>query len=89
MLPDALRLAAFLARSPASPALTVKMLRVEPYDLFNFIAAADSLGLLRYNTLENPESIIRTDGNSTSTQIEVPTAKRSFLGRLLKRIAGL
>ena len=89
MLPDALRLAAFLARSPASPALTVKMLRVEPYDLFNFLAAADSLGLLRYNTAENPDNRIQPAAPNAPTVAEIPAAKRSFLGRLLTRISGL
>ncbi|MBU2759986.1 response regulator [Acidithiobacillus sulfurivorans] len=89
MLPDALRLAAFLARSPASPALTVKMLRIEPRDLFNFLAAADSLELLRYNTPENPGNIVRMPHDSASLETEIPAAKRSFLGRLLKRIAGI
>jgi hypothetical protein len=89
MLPDALRLAAFLARSPASPALTVKMLRVEPHDLFNFLAAADSLGLLRYNTAENPDNRIQPATPNAPTVAEIPAAKRSFLGRLLARISGL
>ena len=89
MLPDALRLAAFLARSPASPALTVKMLRVEPHDLFNFLAAADSLGLLRYNTAENPDNRIQPVTPNAPTPAEIPAAKRSFLGRLLARISGL
>ncbi|MDX5934494.1 response regulator [Acidithiobacillus thiooxidans] len=89
MLPDALRLAAFLARSPASPALTVKMLRIEPRDLFNFLAAADSLELLRYNTPENPGNLVRMPHDSASLETEIPAAKRSFLGRLLKRIAGI
>ncbi len=88
MLPDALRLAAFLSRSPAPPTLIVKMLRIEPRDLFNFLAAADSLGLLRYNTPENPEYIVRAS-QQTPTETEIPTARRNFLGRLLKRIAGL
>ncbi|MGC9215603.1 response regulator [Acidithiobacillus sp.] len=89
MLPDALRLAAFLARSPASPALTVKMLRVAPSDLFNFLAAADSLGLLRYNTAENPDNRIQPASANAPEAAEIPAAKRSFLGRLLARIAGL
>lgn len=89
MLPDALRLAAFLARSPASPALTIKMLRVEVLDLFNFLAAADALELLRYNTPENPVNVVRVAQHSTPADTEVPAAKRSFLGRLLKRIAGI
>ncbi|WP_414039957.1 response regulator [Acidithiobacillus sp. M4-SHS-6] len=89
MLPDALRLAAFLARSPASPALTVKMLRVEVPDLFNFLAAADALELLHYNTPENPGNMVRVPQHSTPADTEIPAAKRSFLGRLLKRIAGI
>lgn len=89
MLPDALRLAAFLARSPASPALTIKVLRVAPADLFNFLAAADSLGLLRYDTAEKSENSILTTAHSAPAHAEIPSAKRSFLGRILARIAGL
>ena len=74
MLPDAMRMSAFLARSPETPVLTVKMLRVAPTDLFNFLAAVDSLGLLRYHSTESPDdhtllaaSLPSADGNPLST----------------------
>jgi len=88
MLPEALRLAAFLARSPASPVLTVKMLRVAPADLFNFLAASESLGLLRYSPIGSTEAKAATPPTEPGKQ-EIPTARRGLLGRLLARIAGL
>ena len=88
MLPEALRLAAFLSRSPASPVLTVKMLRVAPADLFNFLAASESLGLLRYSPIGSTEAKATTPAVESGKQ-EIPTARRGFLGRLLARIAGL
>ena len=88
MLPEALRLAAFLARSPASPVLVVKMLRVAPADLFNFLAASESLGLLRYSPVGGTEARAVTPAVEPGKQ-EIPTARRGFLGRLLARIAGL
>ncbi|OYV79098.1 MAG: histidine kinase [Acidithiobacillus ferrivorans] len=88
MLPEALRLAAFLARSPASPVLVVKMLRVAPADLFNFLAASESLGLLRYNPIGSTEAKAVTPPAEPAKQ-EIPTARRGLLGRLLARIAGL
>ncbi|MEY2342991.1 hypothetical protein AB4090_12895 [Acidithiobacillus sp. IBUN Pt1247-S3] len=89
-LPEALRLAAFLARSPASPALTIRMLRVQSQALFNFLAAADALELLDYSSAGTgilPEHIA-----SAVTAVDVPKAnptKRGLLGRLLSKIAGL
>lgn len=90
-LPESLRLAAFLARSPVSPALTVKMLRVQPADLFNFLAAADSQDLLRYRTGdETPASASATGAVAAGTLAqEIPSARRGFLSRLLAKIAGL
>ncbi|MDD3761090.1 MAG: response regulator [Acidithiobacillus sp.] len=88
-LPEALRLAAFLARSPASPALTIRMLQVQPQALLNFLAAADALQLLEYS----PASGVASEPaipSSTLAEAQRPSpAKRGFLGRLLAKIAGL
>lgn len=89
MLPEALRLAAFLARSPASPVLAVKMLRVAPADLFNFLAASESLGLLRYSPIGGGTEAKAATPPAEAGKQEIPTARRGFLGRLLARIAGL
>ena len=89
-LPEALRLAAFLARSPASPALTMRMLRVQSQALFNFLAAADALELLDYGSART--GTISESIAATITPVEAPKtppAKRGLLGRLLSKIAGL
>ncbi len=96
-LPESLRMAAFLARSPASPALTVKILQVQPAELFNFLAAAESLGLLRYISVPAAHSSSpgaapapSVDGPSPADEMASPAlAKRGLLGRLFAKIAGL
>jgi len=92
-LPEALRLSAFLARSPASPLLTIRMLQVEPADLFNFLAASDGIGILQYgpaatSTIPSNQTTPATSEASTRT-VEPPSPKRGLLGRLLAKIAGL
>jgi len=91
VLPESLRLSAFFARSPASPTLTVKILQVQPADLFNFLAAADSLGLLRYGK-ESPvgASAGKSDHDGQVHEEHAKTTqRRGFLGRILAKIAGL
>ena len=89
-LPEALRLAAFLARSPASPALTIRMLQVQPQALFNFLAAADALDLLEYSAANGIPLQETREAAIGATEPAKPTpAKRSLLGRLLSKIAGL
>ncbi|MGC8467909.1 MAG: hypothetical protein ACP5M3_06830 [Acidithiobacillus sp.] len=90
-LPESLRLSAFFARSPASPILTVKILQVQPADLFNFLAAADSLGLLRYGkeSTANTSDKRADDDHASREESAKATPRRGFLGRILAKIAGL
>ena len=96
-LAESLRMAAFLARSPASPALTVKILQVEPPVLFNFLAAADGLGLLRFLPAPAVSASSHSAAAHTAAAAPVPAgematpapAKRGLLGRLFTKLAGL
>lgn len=88
-LPEALRLAAFLARSPASPALTIRMLQVHSQALFNFLAAADALQLLEYSPVSGMASEPAIPSSTLAEAQRPSPAKRGFLGRLLSKIAGL
>ncbi len=85
---ESLRLSAFLSRSPASPVLVMQMLGVEFAHVFNFIAAADSLGLLHYQKSgDAPNVVVPLEKNTV--QVPISAEKRGFLGRILKRIVGL
>jgi len=93
-LPEAVRLSAFFARSPASPALTLKMLNIAPESLFNYLAAADSLGIIQYQSDTTAKPATRNDGVESITAgagREEPkkVTKRGLLGRLLAKITGL
>ncbi|WP_308387784.1 response regulator [Acidithiobacillus sp. AMEEHan] len=88
-LPEALRLAAFLARSPASPALTIRMLQVHSQALFNFLAAADALQLLEYSSAAGMASEPAISSDTLAEAQRPSPAKRGLLGRLLAKIAGL
>ena len=90
VLPESLRLSAFFARSPASPILTVKILQVQPSDLFNFLAAADSLELLRYGKESSASASKKPEDAGVSPEESAKaTPRRGFLGRILAKIAGL
>lgn len=82
-IPDALRVAAFLSRTPASIALIAKMLSIQPEHLYSFISAAASLGLLeRVGTQESQgESVV-------PLRPPMSRERHGMLTRLLRRIAG-
>ncbi len=96
-MPEALRLCAFFSRSPATPILALKVLRIERTRLFIFLTACEVLGLLSYST-----PAARNDGSTSPTlsppaiqegkknsALETAPAKKGFLGRLLNKIMGL
>lgn len=85
-VPNSLRIAAFLVRSPASLPIAVRMLNVPPGDLFDFLSASYIIGLLE----------VSETANNVSAEREVPppeakaaTGKGAILSRLLRRIIGL
>lgn len=94
-IPHALRLSAFLTRSPVNPVLTVRMLQITPAELFNFLAAAHSIDILLTPTMVPagdiiPERRIASSASPATPAITPPPSpQRGFLSRLLKKIAGL
>jgi len=91
-IPGALRMAAFLTRSPVNPVLTSRMLQIPPKDLFNFLAASHSLELLvlpQANTGTAVPTGTQTHAQAAPQQSTAAPQKRGFLSRLLKKIAGI
>ncbi|MEW6612173.1 MAG: response regulator [Pseudomonadota bacterium] len=91
-IPNALRMAAFLVRSPAHPVLMAKMLQVAPADIFNFLAAAHSLDLLQLPqarpATERSESMAPPPAQPQAAPAAAKP-QQGFLNRLLRKIAGL
>ncbi len=81
--PDDLRIAAFLSRNRASVALTLKMLKVKPEDLYNFISAAHSLGFLSQTGKKTVEHRPRQEPESSEER-----ERRGVLSRLLQKLVG-
>lgn len=89
-IPNAIRLAAFLTRSPVNPVLTVKMLQVAPKDLFNFLAAAHSIDLLQLPQAQPAPASASGAANTPRPEPAAPKPQqRGFLMRLLKKISGM
>ncbi|NDV13175.1 hypothetical protein [Crenobacter caeni] len=82
-LPDAMRMAAFWTRTPASPRMALRMLGVEIGDLCNFIAACHAIGLIdtRRGATERPLSPAPSPSAPASTP-----QPRGLLSRLLARL---
>lgn len=86
-IPEAMRIAAFWVRFPVSLRMTVKMLNVPPSHVFDFLAAANAVGIV-----EIPES-----GGEVRAAIDhlqsPPSAERKervgLLSRLLRKVVGL
>jgi hypothetical protein len=82
-IPDAIRIAAFLSRTPASIALISKMLGIQHDHFYTFIAASVSLGLL-----------VRVEAQESTGEPAIPLRppmsgeRQGMLTRLLRRIAG-
>jgi hypothetical protein len=82
-IPDAVRIAAFLARTPADLALVMRMIRVEPANLYTFVSAAASLGLL-----VEVEETEEQRAPARPTAPPVSRERRGMLSRLLRRLVG-
>lgn len=84
-IPNALRMAAFLVRSPSSLPVAVRMLNVPPANLFDFLSAAYSIGLL--DVIESRREAAETP--PVEPVLVKDEAKGGMLSRLLRRIVGL
>ena len=86
-IPDALRMAAFLVRSPSSLPVAMRMLNVHPDHLFNFLSATYSIGLLEVSEAR------KDAGEAQEVPVQPVQAKDAgkggMLSRLLRRIVGL
>lgn len=83
-VPEALRLSAFLTRTPVSLRLTHRMLGIPLPNIIDFIAATYAIGLL-----EDPAELQAT---TPSVTITAPVARQhqgNLLSRLLRKVIGL
>lgn len=81
---NSLRIAAFLVRSPTNLRILVKMLNIPPEDIFNFIAASYSIGILKIVSAETTNPLVK------EKRIEQDKKdKGGFLSRLLRKIINL
>jgi hypothetical protein len=86
-IPEAMRIAAFWVRFPVNLHLTVKMLNIPPRYVFDFLAAANAIGIL-----DVPDSGTQCVSKPPLPQPH-PTAEQkergSLLSRLLRKVVGL
>jgi hypothetical protein len=82
-IPDGIRVAAFLARNRASIALTLKMLRVKPEHLYDFLSATHSVGLLQQAEKNRLETVAPVTPATPEAQ-----DRRGLLSRFLARLVG-
>jgi len=89
-LPDALRMAAFLVRAPSTLPLTVHMLNVPPAQLFDFVTATHSIGLLEISdgavAVRDAEQEMGVPERAAPTP--APPVRRGILSRLLRKVRG-
>ncbi|TIC85362.1 hypothetical protein [Crenobacter intestini] len=83
-LPDAMRMAAFWTRTPASPRMALRMLGVEVADLCNFIAACHAIGLIDTRRA-SPQTATAAAQVAPAPAAAAP---RGLLSRLLARLRG-
>ncbi|CAK0740417.1 conserved hypothetical protein [Gammaproteobacteria bacterium] len=86
-VPNGIRIAAFLVRSPANIRIIVHMLNIPPADIFDFIAASYSIGILDVPQHESDSNIA-----TRPTEKKIRSEKRDrggLLSRLLSKIIDL
>ncbi|TCS73491.1 hypothetical protein EDC61_102269 [Sulfuritortus calidifontis] len=99
-VPNGMRIAAFWSRAPANLRLTVRMLGLPAEQVFSFLAASYSIGILDSSLLKGAgKAAQQPDAAPAATTPAQPdarvgadagSAERSgFLSRLLKKVAGL
>ena len=102
-IPDAMRITAFLTKTPVNLKLLTHMLKVPPAHVFNYLAAAYAIGILDLPSRGNGIGIISSEPvrpqikRHTETETIQPVAVSSppsppqgrLLSRLLKKVMGL
>ncbi|NWK78990.1 hypothetical protein [Aquitalea sp. LB_tupeE] len=104
-IPEAMRITAFLTRTPVNLKLITRLLKVPPEHLFNYLAAAYGIGILdlpnRNTTLQvmstepvrpppRKEAAAAVSATDTApASIQTAPGSGSLLSRLLKKVIGL
>ncbi|MEW5892297.1 MAG: hypothetical protein AB1697_04060 [Pseudomonadota bacterium] len=99
---DGIRIAAFWSRAPANLRLTVRMLGLPAEDVFSFLAASYSIGILDSSLLKGTDRTGREPAAAAAVATSMPaqqagaptpsaaaTERTGFLSRLLRKVAGL
>jgi hypothetical protein len=90
-VPNGLRIAAFMVRSPANLRIIVRMLNTPPRDVFNFLAACYSIGIL--DMPEHKTATVTTMESQPAAEEELPSLEKKdhggLLSRLLRKVVGL
>lgn len=86
--PAAMRIAALWVRFPTNLRLTVKMLNVSPPHIFDFLAAAHSIGILEVQEAR-AEMPAQTPPAEPAPPTNEQKVRGGLLSRLLRKVAGL
>lgn len=76
-IPEAMRITAFLTRTPVNLKLITRLLKVPPEDLFNYLAAAYGIGILDLPSRSPQLSVISTEPVRPGGKVETVAAPSS------------
>lgn len=76
-IPEAMRITAFLTRTPVNLKLITRLLKVPPEDLFNYLAAAYGIGILDLPSRSPQLSVISTEPVRPGGKVETVAASSS------------
>ena len=103
-IPEAMRITAFLTRTPVNLKLITRLLKVPPEHLFNYLAAAYGIGILDLPTRNTTLQVMSTEpvrpparketaamppADTTPASIKPTPGGGNLLSRLLKKVIGL
>ncbi|HJV07497.1 MAG TPA: hypothetical protein VJ642_09400 [Chromobacteriaceae bacterium] len=96
-IPDAMRITAFLTKTPVNLKIITRMLKVEPTHLFTYLTAAYGIGILDLPTRSATLSVIssqpvrpaRPASPEPAIPLPVHQPRGGMLSRLLKKVIGL
>lgn len=104
-IPEAMRITAFLTRTPVNLKLITRLLKVPPEHLFNYLAAAYGIGILDLPNRNTTLQVMRTEpvrpaprkeaaaavspAETAPASIQTASGSGSLLSRLLKKVIGL
>lgn len=104
-IPEAMRITAFLTRTPVNLKLITRLLKVPPEHLFNYLAAAYGIGILDLPNRNTTLQVMSTEpvrppprkeaaaavspADAAPASIQTAPGSGSLLSRLLKKVIGL